>query len=131
MAPRQQLSSRLHLSATPLPKCPHQPNNVIPASPRRRRRRQSHTTKILGALICCVAVGCISLTLQPQSGGSDNVGIIARNSKAINKSRRAGAGGDDLIVQPVSLDGVVGSLMRLAEKRPAELWDVFGMDGNR
>ncbi|KAL3782832.1 hypothetical protein HJC23_011165 [Cyclotella cryptica] len=132
MAPQQQLSSRLHIVASPLPERPHHDSSVHQTSsspfPRTKRRRGGHSLKILSTLICSVASGGVLASLAWLVRDDTEVnpaanGDLSRRVRSMDGDGRSGT------VRSASVDTVVRFLMGLAEKRPAELWDIFGVGG--
>ncbi|KAL7475956.1 hypothetical protein ACHAW6_001845 [Cyclotella cf. meneghiniana] len=119
MAPHQPLSSRHHGVPTPL----HERPSSSLSRPRTKRRRRRRSLTILSTLIGTIAGG--GVLLARFAGEDDEVDSKAAARRA---SRRVDATTDGrrVGIQPASLESVVGFLTRLAERRPAELWNVFG-----
>jgi hypothetical protein len=74
------------------------------------------------ALICGVAVGLSLRWLVKEESSDDGARRrqVQVQVQSVNDGIRAG-----------SLDDVVRYLMKLAEKKPGELWSAFGMDDDR
>ena len=122
MAPHPPLSSRYQAVPTPLPERPHPPPS--PTRPRTKRRRNNrHSLAILSTLIGSIASGGVLSTWLFVGEENDDVAMAGHRAG----SRRVE--GEREGIRPAGVDAVVKFLMGLAEKRPAELWDIFGAGG--
>lgn len=124
MAPHQPLSSRHHAVPTPLPE---RPRSSPPSRPRTKRRRRRRSLTILSTLIGTIAGG--GVLLARLAGEDDEVDSKAA-ARPVSRRVDAATDGRRVGIRLDSLESVVGFLTGLAERRPAELWNVFGAGGD-
>jgi hypothetical protein len=116
-------STNNHIILTPLPE-----QNLT--TRQRRRRKRDHSSPVI-LLAFASAAFLVGFHLNHDSSDSDTNlqrRIIEspppKEWKASLQHQQEG----DASIRPGSVGGVVSFLMNLAEKRPGDLWSLFGMD---
>jgi hypothetical protein len=114
-----------HIILTPLPE-----QNRTTRQRRRRKRHHSSPTILLAFAAASFLVGFhLNRGHDFYNYDAGRRRIESSTSKEWTKEWKTSLRQEDSSIRPADNDDVVNFLMKLAEKRPGDLWSLFGMDG--